>query len=226
MKIGIVGTGNMGRSLGVLCALHGHEVYFGSRDEQKARTAALLAVKPAGAGTNQEAAAFGDLIVWAARGAPAKEIVSDASSLAGKPLIDLNNNENRTDGGFGSAGALSFAERLQAELPEAQVVKAFNTLPMEVLEVEEAELRDKQVSVFLASDSESAKVTVRELVEELGFAPFDFGPLRNARLLEALADVFRHAIHQGASLYGCLSIVNLPKPERTRLGGRQPSKLR
>lgn len=53
MKIGIVGAGNMGRSLGVLCALHGHEVYFGARDEQKARAAALLAGEQAGAGTNQ-----------------------------------------------------------------------------------------------------------------------------------------------------------------------------
>lgn len=127
------------------------------------------------------------MIVWAARGPPAKEIVSDASSLAGKPLIDLNNNENPSDGGFGPAGALSYAELLQAELPEARVVKAFNTLPMEMFEVEEAEPRDKQVSVFLASDSASAKATVRKLVEELGFTSFDFGPLRHAGLLEALA---------------------------------------
>ena len=143
MKIGIVGTGNMGRSLGVLCPLHGHEVYFGARDEQKARA---------------------------------------------------------------------------ARITRSGVVKAFNTLPMEMFEVEEAELRDKQVSVFLASDSASAKATVRELVEELGFTSFDFGPLRHAGLREALADVFRHAIHQGASLYSCLSIVNLPKPEHPRLG--------
>lgn len=78
MKIGIIGSGNMGRSLGILWAQQGHQVFFGSRDAEKGRAVAEFAERGTQGGTNDEAAAFADVILWTARGIMPKELLSNA----------------------------------------------------------------------------------------------------------------------------------------------------
>ena len=121
MNVGIIGSGNTGRSIGLLFAEHGHHVFFGARNPQQSAAAAALSAHQARVhhGTNQQAADFADLLVWSVRGAPASTIVPHLAAVQGKVVLDMNNNPTRTDGGIGPVDALSAGEKLQAELPGA-----------------------------------------------------------------------------------------------------------
>ena len=84
MKIGIIGSGNMGRSLGILWAEQGHQVYFGARTVEKGKAVAELDGNSTQGGTNDEAAAFGEVLLYTARGVNLAEIISDVEVLSGK----------------------------------------------------------------------------------------------------------------------------------------------
>ena len=88
----------------------------------------------------------------------------------------------------------SLAERLAAEAPGARVVKAFNTIPQQVIDLGRDKLAPHRVSVFLCSDDVPAKVVVKGLAEELGFVGVDSGGLERAQLVEAVADFLRFQI--------------------------------
>ncbi|NDZ17000.1 F420-dependent NADP oxidoreductase [Variovorax sp. WS11] len=228
MKIGIVGTGNMGRILGCGWAVHGHEVFFGARDPQTAVDAAELArangAARAQAGSNREAAVFGDVIFYSVRDVDPTQVIGDISALDGKVVIDPNN-WPVPEGKFDFAPiAQSLAERLQAWLPSAQVVKCFNTMAQELFEMPVDELRAQKVSAFIASDHAGARDTVAALTRDLGLAPVDMGPLRNARIVEPLGDVIRYLI-LGAGLgpYATLKVDVLQPAETGRFGGRHAS---
>ena len=146
MKIGIVGSGNVGRSLGVLWAEHGHEVFFGSRNVERAQSAAGY-TRSAAFGSNAEAAGFGEVVLWTLRSVPAAEALGDAGLLDGKIVIDPNNAPLREDLRLGPReDVASLAERLALDVPQARIVKAFNTLPIEVLELSPTPLRDYAVA--------------------------------------------------------------------------------
>src|SRR5271165_3877315 len=149
MKIGIVGSGNVGRSLGVLWAEHGHDVFFGSRDPERARAAAEY-TRNSIYGSNDEAAAFGEVVLWTVGSVPPAEVLDDPDVLAGKIVIDPNNAPLREDMRLGPPEDVpSLAERLAQALPESRVVKAFNTIPIENYEHSPTPLRDYGITVFL-----------------------------------------------------------------------------
>jgi predicted dinucleotide-binding enzyme len=186
MKIGVVGTGNMGRTLGLRWAALGHEILFGSRDIDKARSVAAQSPDFAHGGTFDDAAAFGDVVLYTARDVPPSGLLRERQVLSGKVLIDCN---NRVIGkGHDGAGhlAASHAEMLAADVPGARVVKAFNTVAHRVIELSRTQLAPHRVSVFLCSDDSEAKGTVKTLAEELGFVGMDCGTLQDARLVETL----------------------------------------
>lgn len=225
MKIGIIGSGNMGRSLGILWAEQGHQVFFGSRDVSKGRAVADAVGNGTQGGSNDEAVEFADVLLWTARGILPSRLLSQPDQLAGKIIIDCNNWEI-PEGFEYPAIAESLAEKLAKDVPSAHVVKAFNTMAQEVFELAPEPLRDYDVSVFVAGDNEAAKQTVMQLAEEIGFAPLDCGRLRNARLLEGLGDFIRLIIiGQKQGSYATLSVNVLPPAENHRLGGRQASSL-
>ncbi|MDM9384330.1 NAD(P)-binding domain-containing protein [Chlorogloeopsis sp. ULAP01] len=225
MKIGIVGSGNMGRSLGILWAEQGHQVFFGSRDAEKGKAVAKLAERGTQGGTNDEAIAFADVILWTARGIMPRKLLSNPEVLNGKIVIDCNNQE--IPEGFAYPPIVeSLAEKLAKDVPNARVVKAFNTMAQEVFELAPEPLRDYGVSVFVAGDDGQARKTVMQLAKEIGFVPIDSGILRNARLVEGLGDFIRLIIigqQQGA--YATISVNILPASQNQRLGGRQASSL-
>ena len=230
MNIGILGTGNMGRALGLVFAQVGHEVCFGARDPAKAQDAAALApavgVAPerVHAGDNDEAACFGEVLVYTARGVPPADLLSDVNVLAGKVLVDMNNQEVPADFIYPPV-VRSLAETLAESAPGAKVVKAFNTLPMEVFELCPQAIRPYRVSVFVAGDDADARATAMALAAEIGFVPVDCGPLVHARLIEGAADLIRLLlIGQGLPDVN-FSLVHVPDAEHPRLGGRQPSRL-
>ena len=91
MKIGIIGSGNMGRSLGIVWTELGHEVFFGGRDPEQARQAAGFTHGKARYGTNDEAAIFGDVLLYSLRGIDPSEALPQVDCLDNKIVIDLNN---------------------------------------------------------------------------------------------------------------------------------------
>jgi predicted dinucleotide-binding enzyme len=230
MKIGIIGTGNMGRSLGVVFAKVGHEVCFGARTPAQAETAVALAagVGAAGrvrAGDNDAAAEFGEIVVYTARGVDPAQVLTSASLLDGKIVVDINNQDVPDDFVYPSV-TTSLAESLAAQVPGAHVVKAFNTMGQEVFESCPDVIRPYRVSVFVAGDEENARGAVLSLADEIGFVPVDCGPLIHARLLEGAADLIRFLM-MGRNLADAnFSLAHVPAVAEPKLGGRQQSKLR
>jgi predicted dinucleotide-binding enzyme len=225
MKIGVIGSGNMGRSLGILWAEQGHQVFFGARTAEKGQAVAELAGQGTQGGTNDQAAAFGDVLLYTVRGIDPAEVLTSIDMLRDKILIDPNN--STIPEGFAYKPIVkSLAETLAEQVPNAIVVKAFNTMAQEVFELAPNPLKDHHVSVFVASDDADAKQTVMQLAEEIGFVAIDSGGLRNARLIEGVGDFIRFLlIGQLQNPYATISVKVLPSAEQSRLGGRQASNL-
>lgn len=224
MNIGIIGTGNMGRSLGIVWQRLGHEVLFGARDPQKAAFAASLAAGSC-SGTNDEAAAFGDLLLYTPRGVPPRSVLSDVAALHGKIVLDCNNQEVPSDFRF-PAVTFSIAEDLARQLPDARIVKAFNTMSQEVFELCPNAVRPYQVAAFIASDDTAARATVLGLASEMGFRAIDCGFLQQSRLLETAADLIRFLIISQGMGDANFAIVDTPDAPTQALGGRQSSALK
>ena len=226
MKIGIIGSGNMGRSLGILWAEQGHEVFFGARTTEKGREVAAIAGHKTQGGSNDEAAAFGAVLLYTVRGMNPAEVFSSVSILDNKILIDCNNQEI-PDGFNYPAVTRSLAEKLAAEVPKAQVVKAFNTMAQELFELAPDPIKNYSVSVFVAGDDKSAKQAVMQLATDIGFQAIDCGELQCARLIESAGDLIRLLmIQQQMGSSATLSVQVLPPAQTQRLGGRQLSALK
>lgn len=226
MKIGIIGSGNMGRSLGILWAEQGHEVFFGARTTEKGQEVAANAGHKTQGGSNDEAAAFGAVLLYTVRGVNPAEVFSSLSVLDGKVLIDCNNQEIPENFEY-PAITRSLAEKLADEVPKARVVKAFNTMAQELFELAPDPLKTYNVSVFVAGDDEAAKQSVMQLANEIGFGAIDCGELRHARLIESAGDLIRLLmIQQQMGSFATISVHSLPSAQTQRLGGRQDSNLK
>ncbi|BCL36461.1 NADPH-dependent F420 reductase [Nostoc sp. MS1] len=225
MKIGIIGSGNMGRSLGLLWAEQGHEVFFGARTKEKGQSVAAFVGHGTQGGTNDESANFGDVLLYTVRGINPAEVITSIDVLSGKILIDCNNFDIPEGFAF-SPIVQSLAEKLASEVPNARVVKAFNTMAQEVFELAPSPLKDYQVSVFVCADDTQARKTVMQLAEDIGFVAVDCGELRHARLIEGLGDFIRFMmIGQLQNPYATISVNVLPAASEQRLGGRRASNL-
>jgi 8-hydroxy-5-deazaflavin:NADPH oxidoreductase len=226
MKIGIIGSGNMGRSLGILWAEHRHEVFFGARTTEKGRDIAAIAGHKTQGGSNDEAAAFGAVLLYTVRGVNPAEVFSSIDVLDGKVLIDCNNQEIPENFAY-PAITRSLAEKLAAEVPKVRVVKAFNTMAQELFELAPDPLKNYNVSVFVAGDDVSAKQAVMQLATEIGFQPSDCGELRHARLIEGAGDLIRLLmIQQQMGSFATISVHAVSPAQTQRLGGRQASDLK
>jgi NADPH-dependent F420 reductase len=182
MKIGIIGTGNVGGALGKAWSTAGHEVFFGSREPLKAKKLASSA--NAKVGSIKEAAAFGNTVLLAVNYNVAKEAIGAAGSLDGKILIDCT---NPLGSGFGlSIGYTTSAGEEIAKLAKgAKVVKAFNTAFAQVMA--NTKYGSEKPTMFICGDDAEAKKIVLQLAEDIGFEPVDVGPLKSARYLEPAA---------------------------------------
>ncbi|WP_394827683.1 NADPH-dependent F420 reductase [Pendulispora albinea] len=227
MRIGIIGSGNMGRTLGLLWAAAGHEVFFGARNLEDAQAAAARSSRSVGHGSNDEAASFGEVALWTVRDVNASEVLNRPTALDGKIVIDPNNGPLPADFTLGPGpGLLSHAERLAVELPRARVIKAFNTAAQEIFNHSPPTLRAHRVSAFLAGDDVGAKRVVAKLAEDMGLVPVDAGPLRAAGMLEGLGDFIRYMMgvdHRGP--YTTISVEVLPAAS-SRFGGRTATRLK
>lgn len=229
MKIGIIGTGNMGRVLGTLWAELGHEVLFGARDPKKAAEAVDLcegrgAGSRASAGSNDAAAAFGEIVFYNPRDVAVRDVLERPDCLDGKVVIDSHNGPMPK--GFDLVHVpRSRAEVLQQQIPEAHVVKAFNTMAQEVFEHCPTGIAGAGVSAFLASDSRAALGKVSGLVRQMGMAPVDCGALSAARHLESLGDFIRSLIAARSDVMTTISVHSLPAASKPRFGPRSATWL-
>ena len=224
MNIGIIGTGNMGRALGVLWAEQGHNITFGARSIDKAERAATLAGKNAKAASNRQAAEVSEVLLYTARGIHPEAVVGAGEVLKEKVLIDCNNSDVPKNFVY-PAIEESLAEILQKQVPEAKVVKSFNTIAMEVFEHCPDNIKSYQISNFVCGDNEEARNLVRQLSEEIGFDTIDCGELVRARLLEQQADFIRFLLISGTRPGAAFSTPKISPVNTPRLGGKEATKL-
>lgn len=186
MNITLIGTGNMGSALAKQLTRAGHTVRITARDLVKAQ--ALAAANPgAVAAAAADALAGSDVVIVATGYADAAPALRSLGSLAGKVVIDITNPLTADYMGLTLGHDTSAAEEIAKAVPEAELVKAFNTLFAQVL-ADGPQFADGQIApAFFAGDSERAKQTAKALIESLGFTAVDAGPLKNARYLEPLA---------------------------------------
>ena len=187
MKIGIIGSGNVGGTLGTRWASAGHAVTFGSRDPGAPDMKQLLvrAGSNARAATLQDTAKSGDVLLLATPWPVTKDVVQGLGDLTGKVLIDATNPLLPDLSGLAVGANTSGAEQVAGWARGAKVVKAFNTVGSNIMD-NPAFGADKPVLFFCGDDAE-AKGKVKQLADELGFESVDAGPLTQARVIEPFA---------------------------------------
>ena len=192
MRIGVLGTGIVGRTLASKLVSLGHEVMMGSRQSGNEAAAAWAREygQLADEGSFAEAAGFGELIVNATSGAASLDalVSAEAENLTGKVLIDV---ANPLDFSGGMPPTLtvcntdSLAEQIQRTFPEARVVKTLNTVNADVM-VDPAIVPGSH-TLFIAGDDADAKATVKGILTDLGWPEedvMDLGGIQAARGME------------------------------------------
>lgn len=181
MRVGILGTGEVGKALARGFAAHGHDVKIGSREAKGEFV------------TFEDAARHGEIVVLCTRWDGTENALKLAGSqnLGGKILIDATNPLKHVDGrpvgmdrGFTDSGG----EQVQRWVPDAKVVKAFNIVGNTLMI--DPKLPGGPPTMFIGGNDESAKKTVTELLTDFGWETIDFGGIDAARLLEPMCWVW------------------------------------
>ena len=191
MRVGVLGTGGVGRTIGTKLVGLGHEVRMGSRAAGGAAAAGWSAALGAAAseGTFAEAADFGEIVFVCTSGAGTVDAVGSArAGLAGKVLIDVTNPLEFSGGGPSLFVGItdSLGERVQEAVPEARVVKALNTVTAEVM-VDPGLVPGDHV-LFVCGNDPVAKERTVAVLGEFGWPAdrvIDCGDLTGARATEA-----------------------------------------
>jgi predicted dinucleotide-binding enzyme len=178
-SVSIIGVGNMASAIAGRALAGGNTVEFIGRDPAKAQALAT-ARNGATVGTSPT----GDIVIVAVPYASAAAVVSEyRDALDGKVLVDITNPITPDFTGFLTAEGSSGAQEIAQAAPAGtHVVKAFNTLPCDVLAA--GSVDGRPVDVFIAGDDAQAKSLVSEFIESLGMHPMDAGALPIARALE------------------------------------------
>ncbi len=186
MKVGIIGSGNMGGGLARRIASAGHDVIISGRDLAKAEKIAKeigrkVKVVPIG-----EIGKGVDVLIAATPAGSQAEALRNAGDLNGKIVIDIANPLKPDFSGLSVGFSTSSAEELVKQVPGAKIVKAFNTVFAQVLSEGPDFGGGLRAAAYYAGDDEGAKKTVHTLIESMGFDAIDSGPLSNARDLEPM----------------------------------------
>ena len=193
MKIGVLGTGDVGKALASRLVELGHEVRMGSRTKGNDKATAWVAEagERASEGTFAEAAGFGEIVLNCTKGEHTMEVVkaAGADNLADKVLLDLSNPLDFSRGfppSLTVSNTDSLGEQIQRALPKTKVVKGLNTMWNGLM------VRPRMIEethhTFVCGNDEGAKNQVRGLLEQFGWRPeevIDLGDIDGARGTEA-----------------------------------------
>ena len=186
MKITLIGTGNMGSSFAKQLNAAGHQVRLTGRDLNKAKA---LAEQYSNVTAYAAPEALGDseIIIVATAYDDAPGALQSLGNLSGKIIIDITNPLSADYMSLTVGHSTSAAEEIAKAVPQALVVKAFNTLFAQVLADGPQFSSEQTGTVFVAANDERAKQTATALARSLGWNVVDAGGLVNARYLEPLA---------------------------------------
>jgi predicted dinucleotide-binding enzyme len=188
MKIGFIGTGNVGGALAKSLGSKGHSVYLGARDTNSEELKELVSGIGIQASVHsiKDAVQRSEVIILATPWKISEELVKSlAEDLKGKILIDCTNPLKPDLSGLEVGHTNSGGEVIQAAAPHARVYKAFNTTGFNIMEAPVLESK-KAVMFFCGNDQESRHI-VQDIIKDVGFESIDAGPLITARLLEPYA---------------------------------------
>jgi len=191
MKAGILGSGVVGQTLATGFMQHGHEVMVGTRHPEKLATWQAQAGQGARLGSFAQAAAFGAVVVLAVKGTAAQATLqmAEAKNLNGKTIIDTTNPiaEAPPEKGvlkFFTSLDNSLMEQLQAAYPEADFVKAFNSVGNAAMV--QPNFGGLKPTMFICGNQQSAKQETGKVLEQFGFEVEDMGSVEAARAIEPL----------------------------------------
>jgi predicted dinucleotide-binding enzyme len=173
MKIGILGAGNVGATLGRKWAAAGHDVRMGVRSPS------------GGEVTLPEAFSHGEALLLSTPWPPTEAVLGSLGGFQGKILIDATNPIAADFSGLTHGLSTSGAEKVAEWAPGARVVKCFNTVGFNVMA--NPAFADGKPSMIYCGDDAEAKKAAHRLAEDAGFEPLDAGPLSQARFLEPFA---------------------------------------
>jgi predicted dinucleotide-binding enzyme len=190
MKVGVLGSGDVARTLASGFLKHGHEVKIGSRTPPKLSDWAEK--NSAGTvGTFADAAAFGELLVLAVKGDAANEVlqIAGAKNLSGKTIVDATNPiaEAPPDHGvlhFFTTHDSSLMEQLQRDFTDAKFVKGFNSIGAPFMV--NPNFPGGKPTMFICGNDEAAKKSVTAILDQFGFETADMGGAESARAIEPL----------------------------------------
>jgi predicted dinucleotide-binding enzyme len=195
MNVGILGSGDVAKALAKGFLARGDSVMLGTRDPSKLDDWRASAGERASAGSFAQAAQFGEWIVLATLGTATEDVIAQAGAqhFSGKIVIDTTNPLS-FEGGVASLAYVepSNGERVARALPNARVVKAFNTVGNALMV--HADFHGPRGVMFVAGDDGEAKSAVADLCREWNWEPSDMGGIAASGYLEAMCIVWvRHA---------------------------------
>ncbi len=191
MKVGIIGSGNVGQQLGAGFLRTGHEVKIGTRDATKLNEWLKSGGDKASVGSFKDAAKFGDVIVIATFWAGTESAVNMAGkeNFKNKIVIDVTNPLDFSQGvppKFAVTNGNSGGEIIQKWLQDSKVVKAFNTISAFIMI--NPKLEEGNPDLVIAGNNEDAKKSVTEIAKAFGWQNvIDLGDISQSYLLEAFA---------------------------------------
>lgn len=185
MQVAIIGAGNVGGNLGRALISAGHAVTYGVREAGSPKATAALAGAPGSMALDLQQAVDGaELVVVALHWDVLPDVLPTIRVRSGMVVIDATNRLIPPRPGSAPSGG----EEVARLWPDARVVKAFNTIGAENL----PSLRDRAMTAagFLCGDDPAAKAVVADLARDIGFEPFDVGPLAMSGILEGMTRVW------------------------------------
>ncbi len=201
MKIGIIGAGNVGGTLGRILTQKGHEIVFGVRDPQSSKVQSVVDSTggKALAASVQEAASHGEVLILATPWNATQEALAASGNLTGKIIIDATNPIEMTPAGLAAGLTIGYTTSAAEEIAKwaigAQVVKAFNNIGASCFE--NLQFGSQTATAFICGDNVDAKKIVTNLAQDIGFEVVDAGELQQARLLEPLGMLWINLAYSG-----------------------------
>ncbi len=188
--IAVIGTGEVGGTLEKRWAGSGHRIVYGSRTPDAGRVAKLVSETGAGAiaTTPGKAVQQANIVLLAVPWSAFKDTVESLGDLGGKVIIDPINYFKPVGGYPGPLDGPSIAQQVQAMMPGAKVVKAFNTLGSEIMV--DPKLAGGPVTIPLAGDDREAKARVANLVRDAGLEPMDMSALSVSVFIEGMLGLY------------------------------------